>query len=571
MTLDRREFLHLLGLTGAAALGDGAGCRGRTGGAALDFEGSIVGDAPGPCHRELKEGLVPPGPLGPVEADEPLRDVVIVGGGLSGLAAAWALGRHGVSDLVLLERADVLGGVARDGRLAGRPCPWGAHYLGLPDARSAVLMHLLGDVGVIERIDGQGRPVVAPRYRVRDPVVNHFHGRSHSLGFFPNGLATAEDHAAHRAFDADMDRWSRLRDATGEPAFRLPISGRGRVEEAEALDRITFAAYLDGRGLRSPVLRDFVDQRLTDEYGSRAGEISAYAAVLYWAAEEGRRTAGGGATSREAYVSWPEGNGFLVRGLARYLPPGAARLGTRVLEVREVDGEVRVLAQVAGETAVRGFRGRTCLYAAPKLGASAILPELPRATRQVLDGLTYTPWLVANLLLAETPEHDAACLAWDNLITPSWSLGFVNGQHFETPGRDAEAPFVLTFYAAFAGALRDRARRDLLALDWETWASLIVAELELAMPEVRPQVRQLDLFRWGHAMVRPTPGCLFGGPREALSAPQGRVLLAANDAHVLPLYEEAVDRGVAAAEQALDRLGRSYCSLRGILDAPEVR
>ena len=62
-------------------------------------------------------------------------------------------------------------------------------------------------------------------------------------------------------------------------------------------------------------------------------------------------------------------------------------------------------------------------------------------------------------------------------------------------------------------------------------------------------------------MVRPAPGLLWGGTRKQLAEPLGRITFAGNDAAVLPLYEEAVYRGVAAAQDAMDLIERSYRSL----------
>ena len=50
---------------------------------------------------------------------------------------------------------------------------------------------------------------------------------------------------------------------------------------------LTMAEYLDAEGFCSPLLRGYVDSRLTDEYGCLATEISAYAALLFWAATGG--------------------------------------------------------------------------------------------------------------------------------------------------------------------------------------------------------------------------------------------------------------------------------------------
>lgn len=560
MPLNRRDFLRLLAagaLTDAVAgCHDGAGMMQRR----VDFAGRIRGEDHTACHR-LAAGrprMVPPGD---VEADAPLRDVVIVGAGLSGLAAAWALHRAGVDDLLVLERTDDIGGVSRGGHIQGHPCPWGAHYVGMPDPDSPVIMNLLSDVGVITDFTRDHYPIIDPRYRVHKPEVNLYHGRSHSRGFYPWGLATPADLTEIQAFRRHMYRWSRWRDARGRPAFALPVVYATRAEEVRRLDEMTMAAYLDAEGFTSPLLRGYVDNRLTDEYGCLATEISAYAALLFWAATGGEHQVHGTRPTHARALAWPEGNMFLARRLAGLLPLGAVRTDAWVVAVRNHGDEVHVVELDPVTEVTHVHRARACVFAAPKLRADLLIPELDTVGRREHERLEYTPWLVANLLLTECPEHDAKSLAWDNLVYGSWSLGFVNSHHFATPGKDPDEPFVITFYACFSGERRDPIRRDLLELDWATWARLIVDELEHALPDARRQIERLDVWRWGHGMVRPAPGLLWGGTRDALCQPLGRIHFAGNDAGVLPLYEEAVHRGVAAAEEVLTRLGRTFTSL----------
>ena len=91
--------------------------------------------------------------------------------------------------------------------------------------------------------------------------------------------------------------------------------------------------------------------------------------------------------------------------------------------------------------------------------------------------------------------------------------------------------------------------------------NVATGELERPLPKVRRQISRMDIRRWGHAMVRPAPGLMWGGTREALRKPLGKIHFAGNDAGILPLYEEAIYQGVAAAEAVLTRLGRPYHSL----------
>jgi cation diffusion facilitator CzcD-associated flavoprotein CzcO len=74
-------------------------------------------------------GVHPPSPQGPH------HDVVIVGTGFAGLGAAIRLLQAGFSDLVLLERADDLGGTWRDNRYPGCACDVPSRLYSLSFAR----------------------------------------------------------------------------------------------------------------------------------------------------------------------------------------------------------------------------------------------------------------------------------------------------------------------------------------------------------------------------------------------------------------------------------------------------
>ena len=76
-------------------------------------------------------------------------------------------------------------------------------------------------------------------------------------------------------------------------------------------------------------------------------------------------------------------------------------------------------------------------------------------------------------------------------------------------------------------------------------------ELEAAHPNIRRCVSHVDIFRIGHAMVRPTVGFLSADARHNREwAPRG-IHLAHSDLSGFSLFEEAQYRGVAAAEAVL--------------------
>ncbi|HYP13310.1 MAG TPA: FAD/NAD(P)-binding protein, partial [Bryobacteraceae bacterium] len=75
--------------------------------------------------------------------------VVIVGGGIAGLSAAWRFEKRGFQDYLLLEMEPQAGGNSRSGENEVTRYPWAAHYLPVPGSRSTLVRELMQDLGVL--------------------------------------------------------------------------------------------------------------------------------------------------------------------------------------------------------------------------------------------------------------------------------------------------------------------------------------------------------------------------------------------------------------------------------------
>jgi hypothetical protein len=65
-------------------------------------------------------------------------------------------------------------------------------------------------------------------------------------------------------------------------------------------------------------------------------------------------------------------------------------------------------------------------------------------------------------------------------------------------------------------------------------------------------VERLDIMRWGHAMIRPKPGFIWGGARRNAARPHRGIHFAGADLSGIALFEEAFHHGVRAAEEVLE-------------------
>lgn len=525
----RRQFVAaLLGLPAALAC--------RSGAVELPpGELLLPGKAAG--HR-LRDGLG--GGEAPARFER--TQVVIVGGGASGLCAGWWLERLGVRDAIVLELDDVVGGTAQSGESALTRYPWGAHYVVAPLPHQASLVALLGALGALE--PDAAEPTVAEQVLCREPEERiHYRGRWYD-GLYLRSGASPRDLAELEQFRAAIARWVGFRDDRGRRAFALPAQAASDDAAVVALDRQSFADWLDGQGLRSPRLRWLTDYACRDDYGLLAADTSAWAGLSYFAA---RIRAPG--DEPQPVVTWPEGNGKLVGWLARGLGP-RLRLGHAVRRVRNLESGVEVIARGPGGPV--GFHAERVIMATPGL-----------INRRVVEGLAERPapavdrgaWAVANLHLDARPRPRAgdAPLAWDNVLYDSPSLGYVVATHQNGP---EHGPTVLTWYYPFTGD-GAAARRQLDGASRDDWAAVALADLERAHPDLRAACRRIDVAFWGHGMVRPRVGSVFDPALRAARAPLGRVHFAGSELSGLSLFEEALEHGVRAAEEARAGLGRS--------------
>jgi phytoene dehydrogenase-like protein len=476
-------------------------------------------------------------------------DVAVVGAGPAGLSAAWRLRGAGVSSLAVLEVDEAPGGTSRSGRNAVSAFPWGAHYLPAPNRDGGPVMRLLRGMGLVTGVDEKGRPHFAEQALVREPDERLFYRGHWYDGLYLRAGASPEDLDELRRFEAAMQSYAQAHDGRGRKAFDVPLERGSDDAEWTGLDRLSMAEWMEREGYRSPRLRWVVDYACRDDFGADASAISAYAATWYFAARHGD------GVGSDGYLTWPEGNGRLVAELQRALAPGQLSTQRLVHTVEPVEGGVAVHGVEAGTQAPFGLLARRVVVAAPRFVAARLYAPWRSAPPPWLSAFQYTPWAVANLTVSEHPGGRGAPLAWDNVLYESQSLGYVVATHQRERVQDS-GPTVLTWYYPLGGADVKAERGRLLSSTYEDWEALVLADLSVAHPEIARTAQRLEVMRWGHAMVRPRPGFLFGPERAAAVLPRDGVHFAHSDLGGLALFEEACHHGVRAAEEVLAGLGR---------------
>jgi NAD(P)-binding Rossmann-like domain len=551
LRLSRRDAIaSLVGLPALSAFAAALTACGKAESRGLPFGGRIVGPDAARGHL-LRSGDLLSRPAVRTER----VGTAIVGAGISGLSAAWRLAKAGDRDFRVYDLEDAAGGTALAGANDVSAFPWGAHYVPVPASPNRALEAVLEEAGALVSRDADGAPEWAEEMLCREPEERLFFGFSWRPGLYPRDGASPDDLAQFKRFRLEMNGLARRRDGRGRRAFAIPTRLSSDDADLVALDRLTMAEWMRAKGYTSPRLLWLVEYGCRDDFGTNLDSTSAWAGLHYNAA---RLPGEDDEEDPSEFLTWPEGNGRLVA-LLEKSASGRVAPASLVFDVAPapkagVPVTLRFLDAARNE--VVAVEAAHAILALPKFAAARVFAPWRAAPPAFLHDMSWAPWMVANLTLRARPEERGFPLAWDNVLHDSRSLGYVVATH--QSGRD-HGPTVFTYYLPLTDEAPTAARAKLLGASWDDLASAALADLSRAHRDLPGLVTNLDLVRWGHAMARPTPGFL-SSPARHLS-PRGGVFFAHADSAGLPLFEEAQDAGVRAAEGILAARGVHFVSM----------
>ena len=460
--------------------------------------GGFHGENCARCHETIRDRL--PGPLNakipPVDAGQ--VDVVVVGGGLSGLTAAYSLRDYRVR---VLEKEGKAGGKVRRESFDGHPYPVAAVYMGKPEGRIGKMFRSLGLKA--QRID-------FTEHALFDGGKITYDWIKEDASQLPYSDEGREGITRMQAFLAKFDSSS---------GIDVPLD-YVKPQKLAAYDDQAFTRYIDFEYGRDAAR--LADLFAKDMFGVSGEFVSAAAGLYYFSSE------------LEPSYTWEGGLGAATEALSTSLGPSVST-GCFVWRVAQDDQGVEVDYRRA-DVDYR-VRAKAAVIAVPSLIARRIVTNLSDEKRQAMAAVRYSSYMLA-------PMHIKP-VQWDQSFV-LWAPGRIfTDLTFPVPSPQDGDEQVLVAYAPMG---ESEGRRTLLNASDRELMDKVVSDLSGVLPKAPSAITEASIIRWGHAMPVLYPGYL-SKVRPVLAKPEGRYFFAGVDTQI-PTFEGAAYSGLLAADEA---------------------
>jgi oxygen-dependent protoporphyrinogen oxidase len=425
-------------------------------------------------------------------------DIVIVGGGMSGLSAAYFLRGK---DWLLLEKEEHFGGNAYQEEYGGDAFATGSAYAYRDD---------FGDQ-LAKEIGLKLLPVNMP-----DPTIVN---QTFVADTWKSGLDhlpySKEVVASFKKFRDDM----------------MKINLRERVME---LDAEPFSKYTEPY---APEVQQWWDSYGPSNWGAVCEETSAFTGLANL-----QDVVKGGDASR---VILPGGLGCISHKLVEVLQPHHKDQmlgGAAVVAVLQDKDGVRV-TYFQGDK-LTTVSAKVVLMCTPKHITSRVVMGLPFEQKTAMRKTRYAPYPVVNVIF-DKPVYNRGYDTWcpgnafTDFIVADWTIR-------NTPGYKQKHN-ILSFYTP----LRENQRATLLQEDdCKTLAANVLTDFQKLLPEFKADPVEVRIFRRGHPMFMAVP-LQFSKNRIDASHPMERIFFGnADSGGPESLTSEAVRLSKAGAEWA---------------------
>lgn len=433
-------------------------------------------------------------------------DIVIVGGGMAGLSAAYFLRGK---DWLLLEKEDHFGGNAYQEEFDGQAYSTAAAY----DFRGSDSDHLAKEIGL------DLLPIDMP-----DPTIDN---GVYTPDTWHSGISqlpySKETVASFKKFAGDMLKFDPRKDI-------LEL-------DAKPFTEIT-RAYV-------PEVTKWWDAYGPSNWGALTQDTTAYIGV-----SDAQYLIKGEDSTR---VILPGGLGCISHRLVEVMKPryGERMLGgATVVAVVPDANEVRITYMREGQLVT--VAAKLVLMCAPKFIASRLIADLPTDQKQAMQWMRYAPVPMINMIFDKRiydKGYDNWCPgnAFTDFIVADWTIRNQPGYH---PKYE-----ILTFYST----LRESQRYLLLdESNCKEFAAKVLRDFQKLLPQFNVDPIEIHLYRRGHAMMMAVPG-QYTKNRMIASRPTDRIFFGNSDSGgPESLTTEAVRISHAAVEWAnLKMIGKA--------------
>jgi protoporphyrinogen oxidase len=450
------------------------------------------------CHQ-VRDGLDFPRPSASAR-----HDVVIVGGGISGLSATYKL-RH--FDCLLLEKEPHWGGNAYMMDYRGTSYATGSAFVSGDDEAALALVREIGlDSFPINNWDGT---------IIRGEYIPDTWGEG--IDRLPFSTSVRE---GFKQFKRTMLRID-LRERSDE-LFRVPFSQLTKVFPVEV--KLWWDAY--GRSNWGATSED-------TPAAVAIGELQTFAAD----------------NRKDARVTWPGGNGELTKRLVELLIPALGpNMQTGASTIAVVPDKDDVLVTYLQNGELKTVAAKAVIVALPKLMARRIVHGLPEKQSLAMNQIRYIPYLVVNLIFEKqifNRGYDTWCPGntFTDFIVADWVLR--NRRDYRPTSN------ILTCYVP----MHEEDRAYLLTESGARKVAFnVLRDFQRLLPGSGVDPVEVHVYRRGHPLFMSTLG-LYKDIQPLARRPIDRISFANSDSEgPQPTIGGAVAAGFRSAKEVQDQL-----------------
>ena len=553
----------------------------------------------GGAYRKIKDEII--------NTDERF-ELVIAGGGLSGLGAAYEFFKNAPrkAKCLILENHPIFGGAAKrnefvvnDEHLIG---PQGSNAFGVIDRPEIPGYEIYSELGIPTEFE-YGELPTGLKSLDFDPT--NFGYRlwfsSKNIGYyFDSPEKGSSGKWAAGFWDNELEGTPYPKKVREDFIKWRKTTGRhydGKDYE-RWLDSMTYQQYLENILKLDSEITRFADPVLASVVGLGCDAISAYTArqvhMPGFPEFQGLRS-----LKNSHWHSFPGGNDVFCRYLVKAMIPASIEGGNKfedihnrkvrfqILDSSENKVRIRLGASVVrveheGGTAsgnvsviylknsrLYRLKAQGLVMASGSRLSRMVVADLPSSYKDAYDGFHVSPILVANVAL-----NNWRFLYRLGFTACKWFSGFGFGCNIRKPmyvgsyrpPLHPDKPTVLTFYVSFHQpglSIEEQwegGRKKLMGTSYMEFESQIVGQMKRLFADAgfkaEDNIAGIILNRWTYAYVNPQPGFYFGkdgkpAPRDIIRNPFGRIAFAHAELNGHQHWIAAIDEGKRAARQVV--------------------